>query len=339
MVATIAPERLLRELSDLWVSLAKPAEQENGAGVLRACSMTFIVVAEESEDPMSLGETIAALMPEHPARAIVIRLRCGESPLSARVFAQCWMPFGERRQICSEQIEVTASDSAVADLPSLVLPLAVPDLPVVLWLRGSRLTGTAEFRDLAAMAGKVVLDSAVLPDSQAAIQRLAGARAVGLPLADLSWTRLTGWRQMLARVFENRGYLARLPRLGQARIAFGGERAPVSAWYMAAWIRNALGDAGSHGEVHLEADNSGPAGQLSRVELLSSAESDLQVDLYSENGRLVVRVNSLSTCARLQPPNDYALLAEELRVTGHDPVFERALSTAARLASQVGGRV
>jgi glucose-6-phosphate dehydrogenase assembly protein OpcA len=212
-----------------------------------------------------------------------------------------------------------------------VLPLAAPDLPVVLWLRGSRLTGTAEFRDLAAMAGKVLLDSALLPDSQAAIQRLAAGRAAGLPLADLSWTRLTGWRQMLARVFENRGYLARLPRLGRARVAFGGERAPVSAWYMAAWIRNALGDAGSHGEVRLEADSSGPAGELSRVELLSSAESDLQVDLFAEGERLVARVNSLSTCARLQPPNDYALLSEELRVTGRDPVFERALSTAARL--------
>ena len=56
-------------------------------------------------------------MPEHPARAIVIRLRgAGERALSERVYAQCWMPFGQRRQICCEQIEITASDAALADL-------------------------------------------------------------------------------------------------------------------------------------------------------------------------------------------------------------------------------
>jgi len=59
------------------------------------------------------GETMAALMPEHPARTIVVRLSgAGERALAERVYAQCWMPFGERRQICCEQIEITASDAA-----------------------------------------------------------------------------------------------------------------------------------------------------------------------------------------------------------------------------------
>ena len=36
--------------------------------------------------------------------------------LAARVFAQCWMPFGHRQQICCEQIEITASDASLPDL-------------------------------------------------------------------------------------------------------------------------------------------------------------------------------------------------------------------------------
>src|SRR6266705_1231786 len=156
MNATVAPEKLLKELAALWVEEGK----HGGAGVLRACSMTLIVMADEDEDTSALGETIASLMPEQPARAILIRLSGeGERALSERVYQQCWRPFGQRQQICCEQIELTASDAALADLPSVVLPLAVPDLPVLLWCRSARLTRMAEFCVIAKMATKVVLDS------------------------------------------------------------------------------------------------------------------------------------------------------------------------------------
>src|SRR5436190_14878262 len=157
MSTTVAPEKILRELSQLWSAEAKQGE----AGVLRACSMTLVVLAEESDDASALGETIAALMPEHPARAILIRLRGGgERELTERVYQQCWKPFGQRQQICCEQIELTASDAALADLPSVVLPLAVPDLPVILWCRSARLRRMAQFCEIAKMSSKVVLDSA-----------------------------------------------------------------------------------------------------------------------------------------------------------------------------------
>src|SRR5436190_21954292 len=156
MSTTVAPEKILRELSQLWSAEAKQGE----AGVLRACSMTLVVLAEESDDASALGETIAALMPEHPARAILIRLRGGgERELSERVYQQCWKPFGQRRQICCEQIEITASDAALADLPSVILPLAVPDLPVILWCRSSRLEQRPEFGAISRMATKAVMDS------------------------------------------------------------------------------------------------------------------------------------------------------------------------------------
>src|SRR5207248_1136529 len=154
--------------------MGKEGQAESGAGVLRACSMTLVVLAEEADDPSQLGETIAALMPEHPARAIYVRL-CGQGrrALSERVYAQCWMPFGQRRQICCEQVEITAADAALADLPSVVLPLAVADLPVILWCRAPRLLGMPEFREIASMAHKVVLDSATMPDAKAALRQLA----------------------------------------------------------------------------------------------------------------------------------------------------------------------
>ena len=327
--ATVSPERILRELAGLWSSLGKQGETEGGAGVLRACSMTLVVMAEESEDFQALGETIAALMPEHPARAIVVKLRgAGERALTERVYSQCWMPFGQRRQICCEQIELTVSDAALADLPSVVRPLAVPDLPLILWCRSARLPDLPEFREIAAMARKVIVDSAGLPDPKAALGRMADAAGRGALLGDLAWTRLTRWREMLSQVFENRRYLARIERVSSVRVGFATGFEAL-AWYMGAWVMDALGGAGVRAELQVAPES---AASL-RVDL---AGEGFHVGLERRQDRLTIAVDGLSNCTNLPRPTDYLLMREELGIVRHDPVFEKALASAARLAYPEG---
>src|ERR1700683_3947106 len=107
---TIKPDKILKELANLWIETAAPAPGSGtgeSSGVLRACAMTMVVVADETEDTQGIAETLAQLIKDHPSRAIVIRLRdCIEPCLELRVFAQCWKPFGSRQHICCEQIEI-----------------------------------------------------------------------------------------------------------------------------------------------------------------------------------------------------------------------------------------
>ncbi len=325
MSATVAPGRILKDLADLWVSTAKAAD--GGAGVLRACSMTLLVLAEESEDSQGLGETIAALMPEHPARAVLIRLSGpGDRSLTGRVYAQCWMPFGQRKQICCEQVEIAVSDAALADLPSVVLPLVVPDLPSILWCRSPRLAAMPEFQPVAAMARKVIVDSGAMPDPAAALQLMAALSARGVLLGDLSWTRLTRWREMLAQVFENQQNLARLHEILGGEVECGqGFR--VSALYMATWLRDCLAAAGVPGASF--GVRPAPQGVSLRVKL---GAGGFTVELARREDRMVVTVNGVSQCTSLPQATDYLLMREELGVVRHDPVFERALTRAASLA-------
>ena len=320
MSATVAPEKILKELAALWVEEGKQGE----AGVLRACSMTLVVMAEEGEDTGALGETIAALMPEQPSRAILVRLRAGgERALSERVYQQCWRPFGQRQQICCEQIELTASDAALGDLPSVLLPLIVADLPVILWCRSPRLAEMAEFGEIARLASKVVLDSAAFGEAAQALECLAEEQARGMRVADLAWTRLTRWREMLARVFENRDYLARLPGITQVDVAWGAGY-ETAALYLAAWAQNALSDAGVAAKARVAR-----GAETIRIEL---AGAELNVALWREGETLVVTVNGLANRTHLPPPSDYLQMREELGIVRRDTVFDRALSTAARLA-------
>jgi glucose-6-phosphate dehydrogenase assembly protein OpcA len=320
MSATVAPEKILKELAALWVEEGKLGQ----SGVLRACTMTLVVISEEADDVAALGETLAALMPEHPARTILVRL-CGgaERKLSERVYQQCWKPFGQRQQICCEQIELTASDAALGDLPSVLLPLIVADLPVILWCRSARLPDMPEFGDIAGMATKVILDSGAFPDAARAIRRLAAEHAQGVNTADLSWTRLTRWREMLSRVFENRDYLGRLSGISEVRVTWG-PGFDAAARYLAAWAQEALAGAGVNAKVTLA-----PGIETLRIEFTGSG---LHVGLHREDDRLVVTVDELSTCTHLSQATDYVLMREELGILRRDPIFEKTLSAAARLA-------
>ena len=334
MSATVVPESILKELAALWTQEGKQGD----AGVLRACSMTLVVIAEASGDAAALGETIAALMPEHPARSILIRLLGeGERALSLRVYQQCWKPFGQRQQICCEQIEITASDAALADLPSVILPLAVPDLPLILWCQSARLVRRPEFGEIARMATKVVLDSAAdgvtHPAALDALRRMAdsvrsGGGIAGPVWADLAWTRLTRWRETLARVFENRDTLARLSQVNRVQVRFG-PGFETAAWYLAAWAANALASVGQVVTPEV--------GRQDESLCLELSGGLFHVKLSRQDDRLVTVVNDQSNCTNLPRPADYHMMREELGIVRRDAVFEATLASAARLAVSSSG--
>ncbi len=337
MSTTIQPERVLRELAELWVTLGKESDPAHSSGVLRACTMTLITLVEETEDPSDVWSTMAALMPEHPSRAIVIRFHpSAVRELASRVFSQCWMPFGHRRQICCEQIEIRASDASLPDLAPVVLPLAVADLPVMVWCRSARLFGLPEFPQIARIAHKLLLDSSAFPDPASILAEIHGRR--GQVWGDLAWTRLTRVRELISQIFESRSYLAQVPEIAQVAVTYGGTLPPTGADYLAAWILDCLESAGAHPQMKWLRAPDVPAGQISRIELTGAAEGGLRVAICVSGDQAQqcaeVQIDSLATHTVFPPDNDYELLREELSIPGRDAVYERTLARAARLATE-----
>ena len=314
MTGIVTPEHILQDLSKLWVDLAREGG-DTGSGVLRACTMTLLVACGESDDAQAIGEIVARLMPQHPSRAIVVRVTGSrEWALDARVFAQCWKPFGERRHICAEEIEITSAETALADVPPVLLPLPVADLPVVLWCRDLRLMDLPGFAGIASLADRMVFDGA-------AFDRIQAILAQGQRAGDLAWTRLTHWRELIARIFENRG-LAALPQVSEVKVKW----AAPSAFYLAAWLLDGLRRAGAN--PRLELDTESPRER--RVELIAP---ELHVVVSQCESRCAeIRINNAVNQIMLPEASEYSLMREELAIAGHDPVFERVLPAAARLA-------
>ena len=143
---------------------------------------------------------LASLMREHPSRLIVVRLQDGEDELAARVSSQCWMPFGRITRFAASRWRVTASINRLADVASIVAPLAAPDLPRVIVLRSARIVRAGRLRKILPLGDKIIVDSS--RPGAPGFGEFGGLLDAGHMTGDLAWTRLTPIRALLAQLLE-----------------------------------------------------------------------------------------------------------------------------------------
>lgn len=322
------PEKILRALGEVWTSLGQEERHQGKPTVLRACAMTLIVVTDDEEqDSASATQVLTELMHAHPSRAIVLRAdKTAQNGLSARVFAQCWKPFGKAQQICCEQIEVLVHPDRWLDVGPTVLGIVAPDLPVVVWCRQNsalREAGNAKPSALAAvlpLATKVIVDTRGT-DLKEAFRVLASWRKEGNIVADLEWTRLTAWRETLAAAFSEDPALLAEGAITSIRIGYSGDSIPSSALYLAAWLKRGL-----TAEPSFEPEASGEPG-LTRVTLGSAQPL---IDLARTGPTcLQLRAGDQTQRVSLAGFSFYELMHEELTILGLDPVFDAAFNRLA----------
>ncbi len=307
---TIKPDRILHELSQLWVSLSKQEEaREHDSGVLRACSMTLIAFVDHEVEAQAMAELFVRLMKAHPSRTIVVRLREDSGILESRVFATCWLPFGHHREICCEQVEFSVSIDRARDIPSVVFPLVAPDVPRVLWFRSSRIDSVSELGDLLALGDKMIVDSA-RPGAPAFADLRVLANA-GFIVSDLSWTRLTRLRQLIAQLLAGRD----LDKIAHVSIELSVSEIPPEAKYLQAWFRSELRSA----DVPIRRMDPGNFSQVIGIRI----GSDIHIRVESDCAEY--ETGSLRQRANLSGGSEADLLSEELSIMTHDRVFERVL--------------
>jgi glucose-6-phosphate dehydrogenase assembly protein OpcA len=325
-VTAIRPEELLKALSGLWTELGKEEVEgsDRSAGVLRAVTMTFILGVEEGEEE-GAGETLAQLMHEHPSRAIVIKLRKnGSEVVEGRAYAQCWMPFGRRQQICCEQIELSAGAKNLEDVASVLRGLIAPDLPVVFWCRSARLFEQKAYGLIAGMADKVILDTRGLGDPQAGVRYVAQLK-LGRLYGDLTWTRLTRWRETIAHVFERIDCKEFLGSMERVVVKYTQTPEPMAVVYLKGWLRTVMG-AGV--KIESERCESEGSWQIREVRFESRGR-DVVIDRV-EKGIVESHIDSFRTRSVFEILDEARLVREELAILERDPIFARTIEVISK---------
>lgn len=171
--------------------------------------------------------TLAGLAERHPSRTLLLfpQPDAGDG-LAARISLECHELPGLDRHLCNEVIELHLRGNRAGAPASIATPLLLPDLPVFLRWRGRPPFATDEFRQLAELTDRLIVDSGEWPDVPGAYEELTGFFETAA-ISDIAWRRTSRWREALAYAWPD------LPN----RVA----APPAEATLVAGWLRSRAG--------------------------------------------------------------------------------------------------
>jgi glucose-6-phosphate dehydrogenase assembly protein OpcA len=295
-------------------------------GEARTQLLDLVVLSDDPREADRMAKLLEDLPGNRPSRAIIALATRGEHSIdaSAEVVTTA-SPSGDGTELRCELVRLTAGDAGAA-LPSLIASLLLPDLPVFMLLRLDPERWEPLVKECWSFATRVVVDST---GERSGLHSLPGllAREPVLSVTDLSWTKLTGWRELVARLFDTPRATRALARLDRIEITHAGT-SNAQARLLAAWI---LSRTGRHPSVELTAEKRRDmrSGSLIRVALTCRRER-YEVERLAE-GVAEVRTPHLEPQqARLWVPHLPALVAEELGIYERDVAFEAAVAQLKR---------
>jgi glucose-6-phosphate dehydrogenase assembly protein OpcA len=257
--------------------------------------LTLLVVTDDENVGEAL-KTATTLSREHPSRVIGVILGDGRGApqLNAKVRV------GENSS--GESILLRISGELTKHAESVVLPLLLPDSPVVVWWPGKPPADPSQDA-IGRLARRRLTDAEATDSPVRSLKNVARHYVPGD--TDLSWTRLTPWRALLAAALDqSTGKVT-----GGTVIAGAGNPA---ATLLVAWLESRLG-------VDITTRRSEGAQIMSVV--LRTPEGDVQIERVTDHSCHFSVPGSSPREVPLGPRALAELLAEDLRRLDADDVY------------------
>ena len=266
--------------------------------------LTLIVVTDEAAQYDAIRAATEAAR-EHPCRilGVIARGRENESRFDAEVRV------GETGP--GETVLLRMYGQLTGHADSVVLPLLVPDTPVVTWWPGDP-PAEPGTQALGAIAQRRVTDAAGSADPLGSLKRLAAGYRPGD--TDFAWARITPWRSLLAAALDQR-----TDEVTSVKIE--AERGNPSAALLGGWLSVRLG---APADV---APSPGPG--ITAVRMTTKTG---EVALTRPDGRVATlsRSGQPDRQVALHRRSTAELLAEELRRLDPDEVYHEAVERFAK---------
>ncbi|MCC6495768.1 MAG: glucose-6-phosphate dehydrogenase assembly protein OpcA [Propionibacteriaceae bacterium] len=265
---------------------------------------TLVVVAELAEYDRALAACLQAGR-EHPSRILLVTNgRARTDRLDASVRA------GEDAP--GEIVSLKFHGALQQHRDSVVLPLLLPDLPVIVWWPGRSPKSPGQ-DPVGRLGTRRITDAMGDPDPIAALEVRARNYCPGD--TDLTWTRLTRWRGLLAAALD--AYPMDVTR---ATVSAAPENA--AGTLLAAWLSERL-------DVPVAVDRQKPGVGITGVSL-GTADDEIRV-VRTDGNLASFSAPGLPKRLVALPRRDLTtLLAEELRRLSDDPIYAEAMSSLVR---------
>ncbi|MBL8754058.1 MAG: glucose-6-phosphate dehydrogenase assembly protein OpcA [Planctomycetes bacterium] len=256
--------------------------EQGGGDVARSLTVNFVGVARAA-DAEALDGALQRLQRRSPCRAFLVLVdetaAAGRAELAATTRGN-----GAMRDIVLEEIRVRVPSAAFPQLPGLIRPLLMNDLPTHLFWAAPWPQNAADFHGLAGLCDHVVVDSRRFADPARDLPTLAGLRT-GRRITDLAWLRLRPWRRALAEAFERVAWTAGTAT--HATIRHDGD-GKAAALLLGDWLRTRL-------QANVQTDDSGAASAAGPDHLVVRT-GGFEVDLGLFRGQIRAHVSTAEHC-------------------------------------------
>jgi glucose-6-phosphate dehydrogenase assembly protein OpcA len=298
------------DLTDTTTSAIREAltrERKRLGGQTTGVVLNLIIVTDEAgqyDAVRAAGEAGR----EHPCRilGVITRRPAGESRLDAEIRT------GEAGPSQTVLLRMYGLLGQHAD--SVVRPLLAADTPVVTWWPGEG-PATPSRDPLGVLAQRRVTDAAEAPVPRQALIGLAHGYRQGD--TDLSWTRATSWRSLLAATLDQ-------PHGAISGGSVAAEKDNPTADLIAAWLASRIG-------VPFGRDDSGGPG-ITEVRFATS-EGDLILVRPDGRTATLIKPGQPDRRVALHRRESAELLAEELRRLDPDEIYGESLERLAETAA------
>ena len=277
--------------------------RDEGGAVALGRVLTLVIEASEDELEGAIAAANDASR-EHPCRVLAIATSSRESEASLDAQIRVGGDAG-----ASEVVVLTPTGELLEHLDTLVIPLLLPDAPIVAWWPGEAPANPAEHL-VGAMAQRRITDSTTCHDPLETLLRLRAVYTAGD--TDLAWTRITLWRGLLAAALDE------FADATVSRVEVEGDGRHTSVDLLAAWLEQQLG---APTQIVRQRDVEG-------ITAVRMWRGDDLIEITRPDGRTVTIRQTGSPDQSLVLPMRQIneSLAEELRRLDPDEVYGRVLT-------------
>lgn len=232
---------LERDLRALW----KKPDEPGGLPQSRVCTMNLEVVAgsrEMLDRYMPVVDEVGSVI---PLRAILASVEPDEPGDDLKGSASAIGSSEDPKKIRSERVVLSATGNACVRSSSAVEAFLVPEIPTVLVWLGRVHVDDPVFEDLANDANRIILDSEYTSlSSLLHVASWARKQNAGPNVADIAWTRIAPWQELLARFFDDAASMplsSKIVRIKVEQASNNGAPLGPEAALLLGWVATRLG--------------------------------------------------------------------------------------------------
>ncbi len=222
-------------------------EETQPKNQIRACLFNLIIFSDDPRRSAYLHQIVQSIIEKFPCRIIFIQsVHDAPEPFVGPIAGTALVNMGDTVVIC-DRFNIDAAADQLHRVPSIVLPLLVPDLPVYLVWGQNPTTEAVILPQLKRFASRLIFDTECtdnLPDFCAKVIKLLDAAQ--MEIRDVKWAALGGWREVLARTFDTPEKIKELKECRNIQIIYNNRpsvfvsHTDISPIYLQAWLASRL---------------------------------------------------------------------------------------------------